>query len=159
MDLDRTHSSLTEAPSLALDGPGSASVSCLLMEDAVAADAVKVASSNGGVLTGRVALFANPFLDGKEEALAVDDKGFLTYLQRTESSTGWAQRPVTGGAAGPLQAAAVVVVVHPLDLSIWAIYSPRAGGPLQALRLVGPGSAAGAHSATGRPRLAPYLTG
>lgn len=129
---------LTDSPGLALDGPGSTSVSCLLMQDAVAADTVSVAPSQGGSLTGKAALFANPFLKGKEEALIVDDTGHLSYLQRDLSSTGWAQTPVGDNAGAPLSAAAVVVVVHPIDLSVWAIYSPGGGGQLQALRLIAP---------------------
>jgi hypothetical protein len=107
------------------------------MQDAVAADVVSVAPGPvAGSLAGTVALFANPFLDGKEEALAVDNLGQLTYLQRRGTSTGWQQSPVTGGGTEPIMAAEVVVVVHPRDLTYWAIYAAKSGGKPQALQLV-----------------------
>ncbi|BBA98104.1 hypothetical protein RVR_4161 [Actinacidiphila reveromycinica] len=123
-----------EPAGTALDGPGSVTVSCLLMQDAVSADVVSVATG-----TGKVALFANPYLDGKEEALVVDQEGHLTYLGRTDSTTGWEQADVTGGGAETLTATEVVVVVHPQDRTLWALYSSATGAypRLRALRLVG----------------------
>src|SRR4051794_12887229 len=70
----------------ALDNPGSVSVSCLLMQDALAANIVSMAAGDA-----TVALFANPYLGGKEEALIVDETGHLSYLRRASSETGWSQ--------------------------------------------------------------------
>lgn len=118
----------------ALATPGSTKVSSLLMEDTVAAGDVSIASGlRPGSLRGTAALFANPFLDGKEEALAIDGAGYLTYLQRDAAETGWLQTDVTA-AGKKIKAHEVVVVVHPQDLSVWAVYSPEGGGP-RTLRL------------------------
>lgn len=143
---------LADPPSTALNGPGSTKVSCLLMQDALPAAAVSIApASRPGTLAGKAALFANPYLDGKEEALVVDDSGHLTYLRRAATGTGWLQSPVTGAgdatadaaeagdaadAADALAAGEVVVVIHPQDLTVWALFTPGAGGPPQALQLV-----------------------
>ncbi|WP_131748904.1 hypothetical protein [Frankia sp. Cppng1_Ct_nod] len=127
---------LSDPASTALAGPGSTQVSCLLMQDAVAAKVLSAAQgANPGILTGKVALFANPFLDGKEEALVVDTNDRLTYLQRSPTETSWLQVLVTDS-TGVLKADEVVVVVHPRDLTIWAIYTPGKGGPPEALKLV-----------------------
>lgn len=123
---------LADPAATALDGPGSTAVSCLLMEDTVSADAVSV-----GPGAGQVGLFANPFLGGRREAVVVDENGFLTYLRRDASGTGWAQARLSG-AGGPLAATEVVVVVHPQRLDVWAVYNPKAGGTPRALRLTGP---------------------
>ncbi|MGP0049323.1 MAG: hypothetical protein ACLPZR_10830, partial [Solirubrobacteraceae bacterium] len=127
---------LTDPPSTALASPGSTRVSCLLMQDAVAANAVSAAGSRAGSMAGKVALFSNPYLDGKEEALVVDAGGRLTYLRREATETGWLQSPVTGGGREALAAGEVVVVVHARDLSVWALYTPGATGAPQALQLV-----------------------
>lgn len=130
---DQPPAELTDPAAAALDGPGSTSVSCLLMQDVIAAEELKVAVGRGSV-----ALFANPYRKGKEEALVVDSKGRLTYLERAgaEADTGWRQTPVTGGGAAPIAAAEVVVVQHPQDLTMWAIVSNGASHTPQALRLV-----------------------
>jgi Putative Ig domain len=123
----RPRTGLSDPPSTVLNGPGSTTVSCLLMQDAVAADEVSLGSGSGAV-----ALFANPFLDGKEEALIVNEKGHLTYLRRTASETGWLQSTLDFG-AGPVTAAEVAVVVHPQDLTLWALYTAGPTGlPLAA---------------------------
>lgn len=132
-----------EAPDAVLDLPGSAEVSCLLMQDAVAADVVSVRS--GG---GTVALFANPFLDGKEEALVVDESGELTYLRRTGSQTGWEQSPVVGDDGKSVSAREVVVVRHPQDRTLWAIYSDGATARPRGLRLVSTPTGDGAATST-----------
>ncbi|OLE28279.1 MAG: hypothetical protein AUG49_02875 [Catenulispora sp. 13_1_20CM_3_70_7] len=121
------------APDAVLDLPGSAKVSCLLMEDAVAAGQVSVGSGDG-----KVALFANPFLDGKEEALVVTGSGALTYLRRTGSETGWEQSPVVFADGEPVSAVEVVVVQHPQDLTLWAVFVAGADGQPHALQLAGP---------------------
>lgn len=126
---------LTDSAVAALDSPGSMKVSSILMQDTVAAGAVSVAPGlRPGSLAGRTALFANPYLDGKEEALAVDGSGNLTYLQRDAAETGWLQTDVTADGK-VVKAREVVVVVHPQDMSVWAIYSPDKAGAPQALRL------------------------
>ncbi|QGV82154.1 hypothetical protein [Streptomyces ficellus] len=74
--------------------PGSFSVSTEMMQDAVRA--IGVAAGDG---VNQEALFANPFKDGREEALVIRTapQGQLTYLERTESSdTGWLQQPISG---------------------------------------------------------------
>jgi hypothetical protein len=122
-----------QTPDAVLDLPGSATVSCLLMQDVIAADVVLVGSGYAPV-----ALFANPFLDGQEEALIVDDQGMLTYLRRTGSDTGWEQAPVVGADGQAIAATEVVVVRHPQDLTFWAVYVARADGKPRALQLAGP---------------------
>ncbi|MEV8434916.1 hypothetical protein [Streptomyces chartreusis] len=89
-----------------------------MMQDAVRA--IGVAAGDG---INQEALFANPFKEGREEALVITPEGKLTYLQRTESSgTGWEQQDVNGA---PL-AAEVVIAVHPSG-EVWAICSARDG--------------------------------
>ncbi|MCP3143850.1 Ig domain-containing protein [Pyxidicoccus xibeiensis] len=113
-----------------LGRPGSATVSCLLMQDAVAADELSIKDGYG-----TVALFANPFRGGKEEALIVDTEGQLTYLERAGSETGWRQRPVLGENAEAIRATEVLVVVHPQDFTLWAIYNGGDGNIPRGLRL------------------------
>ncbi len=124
--------------SAALDAPGSTKVSSILMQDAVPAGAVSLAhGAQAGKLDGKAALFANPFLDGKEEAVAVSEKGELTYLQRDSTDTGWLQTKIKAAdGKTTITAREVVVVVHPQDAAIYAIYTPDAAGAPQALRLV-----------------------
>jgi hypothetical protein len=118
-----------------LRGPGSFSVSTQLMQDAVPAVGVSVGSGP----YNQEALFANPFKDGREEALVINAQDQLTYLQRSEASdTGWVQEPVPG-VSGALSE--VVTAVHP-NRSVWAFCVPAPGaggvvGPLQALVLSG----------------------
>ncbi|WP_007507242.1 putative Ig domain-containing protein [Pseudofrankia saprophytica] len=115
---------LGDSPTSALDGPGSTRVSSPLMQDAVRAGGLDVGPSKvPGTFAGKIAPFANPFLDGKEEALVVDSRGRLTYLRRGDTETGWQQELVTGGGTEPLEAREVVVVVHPRDLTVWAVYT------------------------------------
>lgn len=114
----------------ALGVPGSVEVSCLLMQDFEDVSGVSIAPGRG-----KVALFANPYREGKEEALIVDADGKLTYLHRADSGTGWAQTPVIRAGSDAYDAIEVVVVVHPGDLSVWAIFN-RSSGP-NALRLTG----------------------
>jgi hypothetical protein len=106
--------------------PASTTVKSLLMEDAVSAEAVSVRQG-----INQEAVFANPYLDGKEEALLIDDTGHLSYLRRTAlSDTGWQQEQVTGGAKNePLPAREIVVVVHHSDLTVWAIMIDPVGKP------------------------------
>lgn len=125
------------APTTALTTPGSTKVSSLLMQDTVTANIVSVAPSlSVGTLTGKVALFANPYLDGKEEALVINTDGELTYLRRADTETGWRQEAVTDGTKSAIKAAEVVVVVHPTDLTVWAICTSPPDGRAQALQLV-----------------------
>jgi hypothetical protein len=134
-----------DPPGSALDAPGSTRVSCLLMDDVVVSDAPSVLSPYPDFVNRRVGLFSNPFRNGQEEALVVDSARQLTYLERVDSTTGWTQtRVATAQDEDEVEAAVearavglpeVVVVVHPRDLSIWAIYVSGTGGP-QALRLV-----------------------
>ncbi len=112
-----------EEASAALNGPGSIKVSCLLMQDAIAANVLSIApGAQTGLYTGSVALFANPFLSGKEEAVVIDVDGRLTYVRRADTETGWAQTPLTRTGGSVIYAKEVVVVVHSRDLSIWAVY-------------------------------------
>jgi hypothetical protein len=127
---------LGDAPSAALNAPGSTTVSCLLMQDAVATGKVSVGpSQRPGTLDGTAALFANPYLDGKEEALVVNESGHLAYLRRAVTDTGWDQTELTDVSGQVIPAREVVVVVHPQDLEIWAVYTPLPDGPPQALQL------------------------
>ena len=135
-----------DLPGASLNTPGSTEVSCLLMQDAVATNVLSAAKgSRPGSLAGKVALFSNPFLNGQEEAVVINAEGQLTYLRRAATPTGWEQSPITGvvhgqGSGGTppvLTATEVVVVVHPKDLTVWALYQP-ATGEAQALQLVGP---------------------
>ncbi|NUP53704.1 MAG: hypothetical protein HOW97_41240 [Catenulispora sp.] len=126
---DAAASSPGDAVTAQIGTVDSTSVSCLLMQDAVPADVVSVGSGQG-----KVALFANTFLDGKQEALVVNAESELTYLRRTPDGTGWSQDPVIDAAAPVADVAAVVVFVHPRDQSTWAVYAPKAGKP-RALRL------------------------
>lgn len=132
---DAAASRLGDAAVTRIGTVDSTSVSCLLMQDAVPADVVSVRSGEGSV-----ALFANNFLDGKEEALVVNAESELTYLRRTADGTGWAQEPVGGAGAPVTDVSAVVVFVHPRDQSTWAVYAPNAAKP-RALKLTdsGPG--------------------
>ncbi|MEU6085175.1 hypothetical protein [Streptomyces sp. NPDC047108] len=99
-----------------LQEPGSFSLSTQLMQDAVPAEGVEVGDGS----YNQEALFSNPFKEGREEALVVNRKGQITYLERTDSSvTGWLQEPVEA----PL-VAEVVVAVHPSG-DVWAICSPK----------------------------------
>ncbi|NUR58396.1 MAG: hypothetical protein HOV87_06845 [Catenulispora sp.] len=99
--------------------PASLSVSTQLMQDAVPADGVSV----GNWEWNQEALFANPFKDGREEALVLDVEGRLTYLERTdESSTGWRQAPVAAATGSVF--AEVVVAVHP-NGGVYAFAAPR----------------------------------
>lgn len=124
-------------PSPPFTSPVSTRTDCLLMQDAVASGAVSAApGTRPGTLAGVTALFANPYLGGKEEALIVAGNGALTYLQRDATDTGWLQSTVTGGGKDPIKATEVVVVIHPQDLTVWAVYSPAAAGPPRAMRLV-----------------------
>ncbi|MFD9981629.1 hypothetical protein ACFWZJ_14775 [Streptomyces massasporeus] len=82
-------------------------------------DAVRAVGVSAGDGINQEALFANPFKQGREEALVVTPTGKLTYLQRTESSgTGWEQQDVEG--VPPV--AEVLAVVHPSG-EVWAICS------------------------------------
>ncbi|MCY1018161.1 Ig domain-containing protein [Pyxidicoccus sp. MSG2] len=136
MSVTRAYSSVLRANAIPvpddadLGRPGSATVSCLLMQDAVAADELSIKDGHG-----TVALFANPFRGGKEEALIVDTEGHLTYLERAGSETGWRQLPVLGEKAAAVRATEVIVVVHPQDFTLWAIYNGGNGNGPQALRL------------------------
>ncbi|MFG2603463.1 hypothetical protein ACGFT2_07930 [Streptomyces sp. NPDC048514] len=114
----RRHPSAADEDTAAPITPGSFSVTTQMMQDAVRAIGV---SAGDGI--NQEALFANPFKQGREEALVITPAGRLTYLQRTESSdTGWAQQDVEGT---PL-VAEVLAVVHPSG-EVWAICSPRDG--------------------------------
>ncbi|GAA3255407.1 hypothetical protein GCM10010532_104800 [Dactylosporangium siamense] len=93
------------------------------MQTAIASDVVSVATG-----ANRVALFANPFRDNREEALIVDATNKLTYLQRSGSDSGWEQTPLN------VAAEEVVTVVHRRDLSVWAVYTVPGDRPA-ALRL------------------------
>ena len=100
---------------------GSFRVGTQMMQDAVSASGVSV----GAGLYNQEALFANPFKDGREEALVINLDNQLTYLERTDASgTGWIQAlvQVTGGTTF----AEVVVAVHP-DQSVWAFCVPSGG--------------------------------
>jgi hypothetical protein len=66
-----------EEPSAQPELPGSFRVSAMLMQDAVPAEVVQVHSG-----PNQVALFANPVLEFREEALVIDNNGHLTYLRR-----------------------------------------------------------------------------
>jgi len=119
--------------------PTSTRVESVLMEDAVRAASVSAApGTRPGTLAGVAALFANPHVGGKEEALVVSEAGELTYLQRDSAGdgTGWRQIPVGGEKADPVYATEVAVLVHPRDQTVWAVYSPAPSGPPRLLRLV-----------------------
>src|SRR5690348_4388729 len=107
MSIPTTHP-VGDPPGTAADlaTPGSFQVSTLLMEDAVPARTVLVHPGQGRY----EALFANPFLEGAEEALVIDTDSSLTYLRRSgKSDTGWEQTPV---AKAP-KCAQVMTAVHP----------------------------------------------
>jgi hypothetical protein len=107
---------LDDPAATVLAGPGSTRVSCSLMQDMVTAREVSVGGrSKPGSLAGRVAPFANPFPDGKEEALIVDGKGKLTYLRRVPTVTRWRQDVLKDADGKDLLASEVVVVVHSQD--------------------------------------------
>lgn len=132
--IDQPHTGLGDPPAAALEGPGSTKVSCQLMEDVVEAAEVFVADG-----AGKVGLFANPFLDGREETLVIDPDGFLWYLRRTPTETGWDQEAVKDARGAAMKAKEVVVVLHPRNLTLWAIVAPHdsdATGELKTLRLV-----------------------
>jgi hypothetical protein len=98
--------------------PGSFRVGTQLMQDAVTAEGVSVGEGR----YNQEALFANPFKDGREEALIINIGNELTYLARTDDpGTGWAQAPVQ--AAGKATFAEVVVAVHP-NRTVWAFCLP-----------------------------------
>lgn len=87
-----------------------------LMEDLVPADVVDASDGEN-----KVALFANPFAEGTEEALVIDSAGYLTYVKRDLSlATGWTQSRLYDSGAW-ITATEVVVIVHPADLSVWAV--------------------------------------
>ncbi|MFG1663897.1 hypothetical protein [Streptomyces sp. Y7] len=114
----RRYPSVADETTAAPITPGSFSVTTQMMQDAVRAIGVSVGDG-----INQEALFANPFKEGREEALVITPAGKLTYLQRTESSdTGWEQQEV---ADAPL-VAEVLAVVHPSG-EVWAICSPRDG--------------------------------
>ncbi|MET8753250.1 hypothetical protein ABZW32_24615 [Streptomyces sp. NPDC004667] len=117
--------------------PGSVVSSSLLMQDCLAPGGVDAAAGEN-----RIALFANPFANGAEEALVISAEGVLTWLRRSENTgSGWEQTPaLLSGTSAPVRAQEVVVVVHPFDLSVWALYtSPPGDGActLAAARLTG----------------------
>ena len=121
----------------------STAASSVLMEDAISSDVISVRSGAGRVGgQNQMALFANPFLEGKEEALAIDEAGELTYLRRTGDGTGWKQEKVPSLSGAPIAAEEVVVIVHHRELSVWALYSDHQPvhsmdeSPVKALRLV-----------------------
>jgi hypothetical protein len=66
MSIGTLRSDVLEQVDQSLFGPGSFSVSTRLMQDAVPAQGVSVGSG-----TNQEALFANPFKDGREEALII----------------------------------------------------------------------------------------
>ncbi|MFG3283231.1 hypothetical protein [Streptomyces sp. NPDC048111] len=113
--------------------PGSFTVSAQLLQDAVAANGVSV----GDGAYNQEALFANPFKDGREEALVIDEGNFLTYLQRTDTSdTGWAKSQVVDDSSTAYSLAEVVVVRHPSG-DMYAVCSPQsASEPAFCLKLV-----------------------
>ncbi|MDT5015406.1 MAG: hypothetical protein QOD39_1566, partial [Mycobacterium sp.] len=93
------------------------SSSCL-MEDAISAGAISV--QEGG--QNGIALYSNPYLDGKEEALAINTDGHLTHLRRADLQLGWDQVEIVDTQNAKISATEVVVVVSPRDLSLWAVY-------------------------------------
>ncbi|MFC1413305.1 Ig domain-containing protein [Streptacidiphilus sp. N1-12] len=105
------------------------------MQDALPTGGISVREGEN-----QMALFANPFLDGKEEALVLNQSGALTYVQRTASSaSGWQQVSVdTSAGAPPLLGGEVAVIVNPYDLSVWAVYTAASAAEAEqvsALRL------------------------
>ncbi|MFD5910582.1 hypothetical protein ACFWHL_17900 [Streptomyces massasporeus] len=97
--------------------PAAFRVSTQLMEDAVPADVVSVGTGD----RNQEALFANPFKKGQEELVVLDSDGFLTYLQRTDTSgTGWTQSKIAEELPSCTE---VVTAVHP-NGTVWAFASP-----------------------------------
>ena len=120
--------------SLDTGAPGSFQVGTALMQDAVPASAVAIGDGSG-----KVALFANWFKEGREESLIIRQDKVLTYLRRSgASATGWEQKPLKTAAGANLTADAVAVAVHP-NGDVWAFVLPPVSAtpqPLSALRLV-----------------------
>lgn len=117
-----------------LSGPGSTTVTSTLMEDTATAASVSILLGSGqDSLVGKVAPFANPLLDYKEEALVINKLGELTHLRRGDQ--GWRQRALLDAQGNVIKTAEVVVVVHPFDLRLIAVY-PDADGVPQLLELV-----------------------
>ncbi|MGW7433959.1 hypothetical protein ACWGIN_31015 [Streptomyces sp. NPDC054861] len=99
--------------------PGSFSVTSQMMQDAVRATGVSVGEGDHN----QESLFSNPFKDGRDEALVINQGKALTYLERTDTSdTGWVQGTVEGVPA----LAEVVAVAHPSG-DIYAVCSPDDG--------------------------------
>jgi hypothetical protein len=114
--------------------PGSFRVGTQLMQDTVSAAGLAVPHG-----AGKVALFANPFQQNREEALILDPNGNVNYLQRSaRTATGWDSTKVYAAPGQPVQAQQVVVAVHPSG-TVWAFCVPPASGTqvaaLVALRL------------------------
>ncbi|GGV30951.1 hypothetical protein GCM10010260_84110 [Streptomyces filipinensis] len=108
-----------------LEDPASFSVTTQMMQDAVQAQGVSVADGSN-----KEALFANPFKKTREEALVLDVKNQLTYLERTDASgTGWVQNPVLKDETKTFSE--VVIAVHP-NRNVWAFCVPTvpSGGSL-----------------------------
>lgn len=109
--------------------PSSTAVRSMLMEEAVAADALAI----GTAKKNQVALFANPFRNGQEEALIIDAGGRLTYLQRSETSeTGWTQEAVPVIQSSVTEVAALI---HPMSQEVWAACVDAGSRTLLMLRL------------------------
>jgi hypothetical protein len=116
-------------PTTDVTAPASTSVSTTLMEDAVPASVLSVDIGK----KNQVALFANPYKEGQEEALLIDESGKLTYLQRTSTSaTGWAQTPVPNIPPAPAKTVTeVVAIIYTPLQEVWAacVDSERAPCP------------------------------
>lgn len=116
---------LTDPEISGISDPASTQVKSILMQESVSADQVSVRKG-----VNQEAVFANPFLNGKEEALFVDDTGHLQYLRRADTETGWLVEPVRGGSKDdPLPCREIVVVVHHGDLTVWGIMIDPYGKP------------------------------
>ena len=107
-------------------------VTALLMEDALPGDALP--AKHAVDQPNQVAPFGNPLLDGKQEALFIDDKNGLNYLFRAET-TGWAYQAVLDEKHAQIPAAEVVTVVSDVDLGVRAVVVDEAGN-VSAFQLV-----------------------
>jgi hypothetical protein len=118
-----------------LEVPGGTRVSCRLMDDVVDSSLATMAP---GYIQYEAAPFSNPFRNGQEEAVVIDDQHRLTHLHRAATDVGWRQDLVLDAAGQPISATGVVVVVHPRDLSVWliSVQNGNADRPINALQLV-----------------------
>jgi hypothetical protein len=86
----------------------------MLMEDAVPAGVLSVDMTK----KNQVAMFANPYKEGKEEALIINESGKLTYLQHaSDSATGWTQAEISAFPPPPVQS-------YPLTEVVAFVYTP-----------------------------------